>query len=295
MKLREIGEFGLIERVAKRAGGGGEGVVVGGGDDAAVFKPSRGSLTVATTDALIEKVHFDLSKASFRSVGRKALCSNISDCVSMGARPRHFLVTIALPSRVSVAQVDELYDGMLSLARKYRISLAGGDTVSSPGPIVISITLLGEVKKKNLMLRSGARPGDLICVTGKLGDPRFGLGRYPRVREALSIAESRLATSMIDNSDGLARCLIEICRMSRVGARVDVSRIPLASTLDLALYGGEDYELVFTVPGSRLKKLPKKCAVIGEITRISGGIKLIYDSGREKNIKSGGYQHFDDQ
>lgn len=176
MKLSELGEFGLIERIARTALRSSRRTIVGIGDDAAVLKPGKaGELLLATTDTMVEGVHFDLSYASYYSVGYKALSSNISDCAAMGGNPREMLVTVGLSRSAKVSDVDDLYRGIRALAKTCGISLIGGDTISSPFGLIVSITLLGEVKKKDLLLRSGARVGDVILVAGDLGGSACGL------------------------------------------------------------------------------------------------------------------------
>jgi thiamine-monophosphate kinase len=317
MRLKNLGEFALIDRISKRLKKPSPRVIAGIGDDAAVLKTSNDKLLIVTTDTLVEGVHFDLKFTPFFSLGYKALSSNISDCAAMGGRATSALVTLGLPGKLKVKDVDELYRGISSLAKKQGIDVIGGDTVSSPKALVVSITLLGEVERKNLILRSGARVGDAIMVTGDLGKSAASLYRKhalikPRVNESQIIAKSGLATTMIDNSDGLARCLIEICKMSKVGARVFTDKIPKSSSTEsaakklkldpikLALDGGEDYELVFTVRKSKAKALAQRIfrktktpvTIVGEIIGKSKGIKLVGENGKERALKSAGYEHF---
>ena len=335
MKVSDIGEFGLIERISKKAKYHSN-VLVGIGDDAAVLRPDAGKLIVATTDTMVEGVHFDLSRAPYFCVGWKALSSNISDILAMGGSAGQALVTVGLPKNSSVKDVDELYRGIRALADRYGIDIIGGDTVSSPLGLIVSITLLGEVEKKHLLLRSGAKVGDVIMVTGTLGDSAAGLenlkfkipalpaGRknlklwkkhlmpVPRVKESVAIASSRLATSMIDDSDGLARCVLEICRMSRVGAAIDIGSIPISKEIrkycedndldpiDLALNGGEDYELIFTASEEnalKIKSIVEKrtktpVSIIGKISNSKFGIKLTGQTGLVKSLLATGYDHF---
>jgi thiamine-monophosphate kinase len=304
MKLSQIGEFGLIARLSRHEPRLAD-TVVGIGDDCAVIKvksqkskvKSNDLLLLRTTDALIEDVHFKRAGSSFFTLGQKALLANISDIAAMGGWPTHALVTLGLPRGLSVKAIDELYRGLNSLARRHRIDIVGGDTVASPKALMISITLLGEVEKKNLVRRSTARPGDLICVTGRFGGPaakRYS-ARYPlpvtRLQEARALAKENLATAMIDSSDGLVRSVLEICRASKVGARIFTDKVPRAkgATLDQALYGGEEYELVFTV---KPKAKDLKYRVVGEIVGRRAGVKLVDRHGKIKALRSGGYEHF---
>jgi thiamine-monophosphate kinase len=306
MKLSQLGEFGLIELISPHESKRPD-TFVGIGDDAAVLQSrvtGRGSrvYTLITTDALIENVHFKRTGLSFFALGQKALAANISDIAAMGGWPTHALVTVGLPESLSVEKIEEFYRGLNSLAKKYKIDIVGGDTVASPKELVISITLLGEVETKNLLLRSSAKPGDFICVTGKFGgpasqgyDPRLGT-RDTRLKEARSIAKARLATAMIDSSDGLVRSVLELCKASKVGARIFEDCVPVAkgATLEQALYGGEEYELVFTVPKSKVPspKSKVKMAIVGEIVGAKQGVKLVDKHDKIKPLKSGGYEHF---
>lgn len=297
MKLSQLGEFGLIDRIARREHKRPT-TLIGIGDDAAVLK-FPGKYLLVTTDTFIENIHFKLKTTSFFHLGQKVLVANISDIAAMGGWPTHALVTVGVPKTMSVKKVDELYRGIDRLARKFKIDIIGGDTVQSPKEVVVSIVLLGEVEKENLLLRSTAKVGDAILVTGVFGGPAAvkydsrKLKAEHRTREARTIATSKLATSMIDSSDGLVRSVLEICRASKVGARIREDKVPVArgATLDQALYGGEEYELVFTLPkGKKVKGV--RYEAIGEIVAGKQGVKLIDGHGRIKSLKSGGYEHF---
>ena len=307
VKLSEIGEFGLIDLIAKREPKLSN-TLIGIGDDAAVLK-AKGKYQLITTDTFIENVHFTLKKASFFALGRKVMAANISDIAAMGGYPTHALVTIGLPKKITVKQVQQLYQGINSLARRYKIDIVGGDTIASPREVVISITLLGEVEKRYLLTRSGAKPGNLILVTGAFGGPaarKFVIRNAScviRLKEAHNIAKSRRATSMIDSSDGLVRSVLELCKASRMGARIYEDLVPIAkgASLSQALYGGEEYELVFTANKKDLTSLRKivKILVVGEIVPRPPagragkfGVKLVDSYGRIKPPKSGGYEHF---
>ncbi len=300
MKLSQIGEFGLIDLIAKHEPKL-PSTLIGIGDDAAVLK-AKDKYQLITTDTFIENVHFTLKRTSFFDLGRKALAANISDIAAMGGYPTHALVTIGLPKKITVKQVQQLYQGINSLARRYQIDIVGGDTIASPREVVISITLLGEVEKRHLLTRSGAKPGNLILVTGAFGGPaaiKFKIQKSKvkiRVREARAIAKSRAATSMIDSSDGLMRSVLELCKASRTGARIYEDLVPIArgASLAQALYGGEEYELVFTAKKKDLSKLRRivKVSVVGEMVPRKFGVMLVDSYGRIKPPKSGGYEHF---
>jgi thiamine-monophosphate kinase len=283
VKLREIGEFGLIARIKNSWPESCQQVIQGIGDDAAVSSLGPGNDLVSTVDLLIEGVHFDLSLIEPYPLGRKSLAVNLSDLAAMGATPRWMLLSFALPSRLSVEFIDQFFAGLRAAAKTYGVSLIGGDTSSSPDRLFISITLLGEGKKEALVFRHGAKPGDDLYVTGTLGDSLLGLqlakslgGRTPsaeekfllerhldptpRLQEGRVLAEKGLARAMIDISDGLLSDLNHICEESQVGALIWADRIPQSPAFrsrvpaspgeewKWALKGGEDYELLFSAP-----------------------------------------------
>ncbi|MFA5097444.1 MAG: thiamine-phosphate kinase [Candidatus Margulisiibacteriota bacterium] len=306
MELLKLGEFGLIAAIRGQIHGKQcrEGVLAGIGDDAAVLKLSEGKLLVAAADTLVEKVHFDLSYYSYFDLGWKSLAVNLSDIAAMGADPKWALVSIGLPKRTKVKNVIRFYKGMKALGGKYGVSIVGGDTVSSPNRLYVSITLLGEVLRKRMVLRKGAKEGDLILATGSLGGALPGrnikhLRPEPRVREGRIIANGG-ATSMIDSSDGLSRSLAELCKASGKGALLFEGLIPRAKKASLkeALHGGEDYELVFTCPkrraGAIIKELAKlsKASVIGRMTNNKGRVVLSCAGGKEKELEIRSFEHF---
>ncbi len=268
--ISDIGEFGLIERIAGIAEPTLEavpGIAEGIGDDCAVYALSPSKVQVATTDLLVEHVHFDLLTTPLQHLGSKAISVNISDICAMNASPRYALVSIALPSKSSVTFVETLYNGMSEAARLYKTALAGGDTSMSLNGTVISVTVTGEAVKEHLTLRKGAQPGDLVCVTGSLGGAAAGLKVLTREKgimvEHLRHGESYerdilsnlkeydeairqqllpaaridiieffhkhniIPTSMIDISDGLAPDLLHICRRSEVGAIIEEGKLPI--------------------------------------------------------------------
>ena len=293
----------LIERVSRQFPSTGFGLSIGIGDDAAVLRPGTGMEWVITTDAFLENVHFLRKIHPPKAVGYKALARATSDIAAMGARSRYFFLTVGLPDACTGAWLDDFLDGMASAARQFGLILAGGDTTKYP-LFVASLTVIGEIDRGQAVLRSGARPGDLLCVTGRLGEAELGLRLIqrklhkqkrwtgllkkhfrPEPRLALGewLAAHRCATSMIDTSDGLSTDLGHICEASGVGANVWAATIPAVrippelqrlgfDPLNLAVNGGEDYELLFTVPKKFSRRLPSKVkgvsvAVIGEITR----------------------------
>ncbi|WP_298434356.1 thiamine-phosphate kinase [Geobacter sp.] len=326
MKLREIGEFGLIDRIASRAARG-PAVRIGIGDDAAATEPAPGRLILTTSDMLVEGVHFDLSFTDPYRLGRKSLAVNLSDIAAMGGEPRDFLLSLAIPPRLPVEFLDRFTDGMLSLADEHGVTLIGGDTCRSPAGLVISVTLHGDQRPERVVRRAGARPGDRLFVTGTLGDSALGLELLrrgvregwaverhldpsPRVAAGLALAAAGLATAMIDVSDGLLADLGHILEQSGCGAWVEAAHLPLSpffreraggETPDpqlLALAGGEDYELLFAVSAERegevasvLRGTGTTATAIGSFTAGSGATVVAGD-GRELALPRGGYNHF---
>jgi len=302
----------------------GHGLRIGIGDDAAIMRPHAGAEWVVTTDAFLENVHFLLRVHPPEAVGYKALARTTSDLAAMGARPRYFLMNLALPASCTESWFDRFLDGMVRAARKFGLVLAGGDTTRCP-LVTINLTVIGEVAPGRAVLRSGARPGDLICVSGILGQAELGLRLlqrglnkrkkllqkhfYPEPRLALGewLAKNRKATAMIDLSDGLSTDLGHLCEAGGVGARVWDEKIPKVAVpgelrkldldpLRLALDGGDDYELLFTVPPRVARRLPHAfrgvpITAVGEITR-EKRILLIDDVGRAKPLLAQGWDPF---
>jgi len=328
MRITKLGEFGLIDKIRKASFRSSPDVLVGIGDDAAVLKQTPSEALLATTDMLIEGVHFDLACTDFYSLGWKCVAVNLSDIAAMGGRPCFCLTSLGIPLTITVEQITEFYRGCNSVLRKYKTALVGGDTCSSLRGFIISITLLGESEHKRPLTRSGAKPGDRIFVTGPLGDSAAGfellqtgsrlkspeakkliekhLRPVPRVHCGRKIAQTASAHAMIDISDGLSSDLLHVCEQSKVGALVEADAIPLSSQLKkasgylkkiplhYALNGGEDYELLFTAPVSKIAKLRSlgfPIHEIGEITRNRAGL-IIDGQGNKRALKPGGYNHF---
>jgi thiamine-monophosphate kinase len=322
-----VREDQLIERIRQRFPCGGTGLRIGIGDDAAVLRPAAGTEWVVTTDAFLENVHFLRKFHPPKSVGYKALARATSDIAAMGARPRYFFLTVGLPDACTAAWLDSFLDGLARAARRFGLTLAGGDTTKYP-LVVASLTIVGEVNRGKAILRSGARPGDLLCASGRLGEAELGLRLiqqklhkhqgwtrllkkhfYPEPRLVLGewLAAHRCATSMIDTSDGLSTDLGHLCKASGVGAMVWAPKIPAVriptevrrlglDPLELALHGGEDYELLFTVPKKLAVHLPRKVEnvpvkIIGEITS-QRGITLVNAEGLGKPLQAGGWDPF---
>lgn len=285
MNLSQVGEFGLINLLNKDMIYSPGSVIAGIGDDAAVLQCPGDCWQLFATDMMVEGVHFRLDWSSYFDVGYKALAVNISDIAAMGGRPSHAVVSIAIPGHTRVEDVAELYRGLKELASKHKVNLVGGDTVKSPGPLVVNIALLGEVARGRAVLRSGAQAGDILYTTGSLGIAAAGLyllsqrgscppGIREKVLQAHLRPEPRVAAGVLlgslegvsaldDNSDGLAAELREICSASRVGCLVWEKDLPVLpevrqlasqagkSILDWIMNGGEDYELLFTLRPDR--------------------------------------------
>jgi thiamine-monophosphate kinase len=302
------------------------GLRVGVGDDAAVVRPREGVEWVLTTDAFLENVHFLLRVHPPEAVGYKALARATSDVAAMGARPLYFLLSLALPAACTGKWYDGFLEGMALAARTFGLTLAGGDTTRST-LAAINLTIIGEVERGQAVLRSGARPGNLICVSGTLGEAELGLQLlqrrgpkkwtkellrkhlYPEPRLQLGqwLAKNGRATAMIDLSDGLSTDLRHLCESSGVGAKLWAAKIPKVvlpgeaqklglDSLRLALDGGDDYELLFTVPRNLGEHLPRAVrgvpiTVIGEITR-EKRILLVDDAGIKKNLPARGWEPF---
>jgi thiamine-monophosphate kinase len=341
MQIRDIGEFPLIERLAETLGhaarGAGYGVICGIGDDAAVLQMTPGYRLLATCDMLVEGVHFDWNYFTPQQLGWKALAVNLSDIAAMGARPRWALVSLGLPPDTLLPRVEGVYHGISQLADRFGVTLVGGDTTSSPAGTVINITVLGEAPRSRIAYRSGAREGDWLLVTGELGGSAAGLACFqeggepvgeeevtrayltpwPRVREAAVLMNSGLVGALNDISDGLASETAEIASASGLGAVIMEERIPISSSvrriaghlgydpLRWALFGGEDFELLLTIPGGkgaplqarRLARSLKKATgtpltIVGRMLPAGEGIKLEKKDGTVQELSERGYNHF---
>jgi thiamine-monophosphate kinase len=296
--ITKIGEFGLIERIKKFIKTDAT-VVRGTGDDCAVLRFDKNNYQLFTCDMIVEGVDFTRRDSPYL-IGRKAIAISISDIAACAGLPRYCLVSLGFPRDTSVEFVDKIIQGMLSLTRQYNINIVGGD-LSCTRRLTIDVSMLGIVEKKNLVLRSGAKIGDIIFVSGQLGGSIFGkhLKFIPRLKEARFLVNNFKVHAMIDISDGLTSDLNHILRQSKVGAIIYEALVPLskqARSLKDALYMGEDFELLFTMPRDEAKRLISKSATnfrpIGEITPEKYGLRLIDKTGREKIIKPGGFQHF---
>ncbi|MGI9106106.1 MAG: thiamine-phosphate kinase [Pyrinomonadaceae bacterium] len=344
------GEFDFIARIRQRAESARvrdtAGLVHGIGDDAAVLSGRNGRDSVITADLLIEDIDFRRTSPAL-DIGYKALAVSLSDIAAMGARPRWTLLSLGLPQDIWDSPFAEsIYEGFLQAAHEFGVTLIGGDVSRTPERIVIDSIVIGETRRGRAILRSSARPGDHIFVTGTLGGAAAGLqlleraqglrGRAarmrllsslnaltkrqtrptPRVECGALLGEQRLASAMLDLSDGLSSDLAHLCRQSGVGAHLEAARIPVApllkrinavndnqltrklknDALDLALHGGEDFELLFTVRPRDLTRLPQRLGGvrltrIGEVTEASAGIRIERDK-RMMILQPSGFDHF---
>ncbi len=318
VKLSSLGEFALLERIKQKLAHQDADVVVGPGDDAAAFRTDGNTLALLTTDMLVENVHFSRKVLSLAQIGEKAISVNLSDIAAMGGTGRFAVVSLAVPAKISVEQVEELVDGMEKAAARYGLAIVGGDTVTSLSGLVINVSLTGEVEPERLLLRSGARPGDALIVTGHLGRAEAHRlnGRYcsvqPRAEEARKISDKGCVHAMIDISDGLASDLKRICEASKTGADLELASLPISDdtrslaqaarrdALELALTGGEDFELLFTISAgdeqgfmrSMKTSLDIPLTRIGTMTGAAGEVMLVSEDGTRKPLVQNGYEHF---
>jgi len=330
-------EFDFIAALKQRVAASGlksESLIAALGDDAAVFRSSAGKETVISADLLVEDIDFRRTTTPPFLLGHKALAVSLSDIAAMGARPLWSLISIGVPEDVWQTEfVNHFYDGLLELANHYGVQLIGGDTSRTNESIVIDSVVVGECATGKAVMRSGATPGDQIFVTGSLGAAAAGLrlierGAHladedsqkldhvlirqlrpePRVGWGIVLGEERLATSMIDLSDGLSSDLNHLCEASGVGALIDSSLLPIHNRvvelcgrraldpLQLALHGGEDFELLFTVKTADVARLPRRVdgvelKRIGEVSKASDGVR-ISEGPRIWDLKPGGWKHF---
>lgn len=335
-EISSIGEFGLIDRLTNDIKLVNTSSLRGVGDDCAVVKYPDTDVLVST-DLLVEGVHFDLTYVPLKHLGYKAAVVNFSDIYAMNGHPRQITVSLAISARFTVEHIEQLYSGIRLACQIYGVDLVGGDTTSSRSGLVISITAIGDAPADRIVYRSGAKPTDLICVSGDLGAAYMGLQLLEREKIASSgqkdfqpefqgkeyLIERQLKpearrdvienlekagivpTSMMDISDGLSSELLHICKASNVGCRVYEDRIPIdyqtalmAEELNMnlvtaAMNGGEDYELLFTIPlhlHEEIKKIPG-IRVIGHITRPELGTYLETRDGTELPIRAQGFNH----
>lgn len=338
-EISQLGEFGLIDKLTKDFPLKNESSKIGVGDDAAVLQFGKKDVLV-TTDLLLEGIHFDLRYVPLKHLGYKSAIVNFSDIYAMNGTPKQITVSLGISSRFTVEHIEELYSGIRLACELYGVDLVGGDTSASSTGLVISITCIGEANAEDVVLRNGAKPTDIICVSGDLGAAYMGLQLLERENRVAAqsgvpdfqpdfsgkeyILERQLKpearkdivellrqngvkpTAMMDVSDGLSSELLHICKDSNVGCRVYEDKIPIdyqtavmAEELNMnlvtaAMNGGEDYELLFTVPITDNEKIEKIKGIkmIGYITKPELGAALVTRDGGEMPIVAQGWNHF---
>lgn len=335
MKIKEIGEFGLIGKMTAKLPPLSGNVIKGIGDDTAVLRHEPGQSLLMTTDMIVEDIHFSLKYGTYRAAGWRALAVNVSDIAAMGGTPTSAVVSLAVPPGAVVKDIEDLYTGIGECAHQYGVDIVGGDTVKSTGGLAVNITLLGTVDSQRAVYRSGAVPGDVIMVTGSLGHSAAGLYTFnnsiegvpqavleevkhshlfPSARswEGKALGQSGLVSSMNDISDGLASEVLEICEASGTGCELYRDKVPFSQAtaliaetagidpVDWALYGGEDFELVFTVNPQNVEKVTTMlkeggCSpvVVGKILPEKEDCLLINHENKTA-LKPGGFNHFRD-
>lgn len=338
-EIASLGEFGLIDHLARGFENRQPGSITGIGDDAAVISLPEGEVLLWSCDMLAEGIHFDLAYTPLHLLGYKAVAVNLSDIAAMNGIPRQILVSIGISNRFSVEAVDSVYEGIRQACKEYQVDLLGGDTCSSRSGLVISITAIGSQKPEKVVRRSGARAGDLICVSGDLGAAYMGLQLLEREKKVFEVnpdmqpeipeeqayliqrqlkAEARtdivhefaekgiVPNAMIDVSDGLASELLHLARQSNCGIQVFEDKLPVEnltrlaasdfglSPVTCAMNGGEDYELLFTVPQSDYEKVNRMedVSIIGVVREASQGCFLHLRSGQAVALSAQGWAHF---
>ncbi len=330
--IAELGEFGLIERLTAGLPQPTD-VIVGVGDDAAILDTGGDELVVATCDAQVEDTHFRLRHAHPQDIGRRALAVNLSDIAAMGARPRFALISLLLPPMLDVAILDGIYAGLRAEAAQYNVALVGGNIARNAERLIIDITLLGTGMRDRLLRRDSAEPGEVVMVTGSLGSAAAGLlvledeqlaakippeslvgvlaahrTPTPRVAAGQWLAQHGVTTG-IDVSDGLAADIAHICKASGVGVNIEAESLPIQpevamiATLagrqpqDLALFGGEDYELLFTAPADRADVLAQELFIATGIeataigTMSKGTDLTLFRQGKSSPLHPTGWDH----
>ncbi len=311
MIVSDLGEMNLIERLKRRLGRTPL-VVLGIGDDTAVLRrptlPGVGAsdtVLLLASDMVVEGVHFTRASVSPRAIGWKALAGNVSDVAAMGGRPCAAVVSLGLPRTIPVRFVEALYRGLSACARRFGLAIVGGDTVRAPC-VIVDVAILGVADRRRLALRRGARIGDQLYVTGRLGNS-LRSGRHarflPRLREAVWLTRRGAVHAMIDVSDGLSSDLWQVARASRATLRVEAARIPTARGLTgrrglhRALTDGEDFELLVAVPPREAKRLPRRigrCPLtrIGSVVGRGARVELQEPDGTVRPLAPGGFRHF---
>jgi thiamine-monophosphate kinase len=327
VSVSSVGEFGLIERISNIVGP--TSAVIGIGDDAAVIDRPGDFYLLAAVDMLVEGVHFRLATVEADELGRRAIEVNVSDIASMGGIPEYALVSLAMAPALRVSFVDDLYQGMVAAGRSHGAQIVGGNIASTEGPLIVDVTLFGSVAKGDLVTRVGAQIGDVLAVTGTLGDgaaarlltDRGGSPpdpdlqswirrtRVPRARivEGQALARAHLAHAMIDISDGLSGDVRHLCRASGVGAVLDERSLPISrgtawasrelklDPTEVALSGGEDYQLLVAMAEQDLsaaESLGVSLTVIGRVVPAARDIRALSENGSMRKLTGTGWEHF---
>lgn len=321
-----VGEFGLIDRVHQLMGP--TDAVIGIGDDTAAFRPAEGYLQLLTIDMLVDGVHFHEVKSQPERIGYQAMAVNLSDIAAMGGNPRYALVSLAISENTTVEWIEGLYRGMRAIGERFAVSVVGGNITRTSGPFCIDVVLTGEVRDGDILRRAGAMVGDAVVVTGALGDaagarryleangPTSALGQWsagirpePRVRAGQALGESHLVHAMMDISDGLGSDIRHICKAGDVGVILKQSLLPISShavavarelNLDvtqLALFGGDDYELVFTCFPHDLSTIQTRLGSlalhhVGSILSAVDGFVFEREDGSMQPLSDLGWKHF---
>jgi thiamine-monophosphate kinase len=335
--IESVGKYGLIDRLTGKFKIKNSSTIIASGDDAAVLKyDDEGSLSLVSTDLLMEGIHFNLVYTPIKHLGYKAVIRAISDIYAMNGKPQQLLVSLGIGSRFSVENIEELYSGIALACKKYGVDLAGGDTTSSLTGLTIGVTAIGSVDRERVVKRSGAGANDLICVSGDLGAAYMGLQLLERERKLFEenktmqpdlsgyqyIIERQLKpefpsevidqlldndilpTAMTDISEGLASDLLQICRQSDKGCRLFPDKIPVDAETERmaqefgidplipAMNGGEDFEMLFTIPLETFEKIRKikTVKVIGHITQPDYGCYMVTDEGEEIELEAMGWK-----
>ena len=314
-QIAELGEFGLIDKLTGAFAPRNRTTLRGVGDDAAVIAASRSEATLVSTDLLMEGIDFDLTYFPLKHLGYKTVTVGASDILAMNARPEQLLLSLGVSSKFSVEALQEFYEGVRLACEELNIDLAGGDTTASVTGLTVNVTAIGRARRSDIVYRNGAKPNDLICITGNLGAAYMGLQLLEREKRVLhdvarrdviaALAEEKLRpTAMIDLSDGLASDLMQLCKASDCGARIYLERIPIArqthqlaeemhtDPVVAALNGGQDHELLFTVPLSMQEQVMRLglVDVIGHITQPGTECYLVTPDGSDIRLKAQGFK-----
>ena len=324
--LADIGELEFIKRIRSSMPSDSGTIIRSVGDDCLVTEPLSGHPALFTTDTFVDGVHFTPAYASYKEIGHRCMAASVSDIAAMSGVPLYSLVSMSMPRSLLVDDASSLFDGLAETAERYGCPVSGGETTSTPGPLTVTVTVIGYAERDRLVTRNGAQAGDSIYVTGFIGDAMAGLLAFqdnqtdyhilkrkfltPEARIVISrkLTESFRVTSMIDMSDGLASDLLHICTESGVGAVIEADRLPFSEEfrklmnatsrdpIEFALTAGEDYELLFTSDNDSISDTMTKPGLpitrIGTITGPSNGIAIRFSDGSQENITMKGYEHF---